>query len=92
MTAVDEKIEKVQARLKQLRAEKQKQDVRVRAANSKKERAADTRRKILLGAFVMEKMQKDGIGTQLVMYSGHSFDGWLVREADRDLFGLSPKA
>ncbi len=57
------------------------------AAEKTRERKEDVRRKILLGAYVLERL-KLGDNRAEVMHS--ELDGYLTRNADRALFGLSP--
>ncbi|MGO9144774.1 MAG: hypothetical protein ACLQDF_00255 [Desulfomonilia bacterium] len=52
----------------------------------KVERAADTRKKILIGAYFLEVKYK-GREDELIKI----MDGFLVRDNDRALFGLPPK-
>ncbi|MGD0821567.1 MAG: mobilization protein [Desulfomonilia bacterium] len=52
----------------------------------KVERAADTRKKILIGAYFLEVKYKDK-EQELVKL----MDGFLVRDNDRALFGLPPE-
>lgn len=86
---ITEKIEQAEQRLKQLKALKQKQAARERAANAKKERAADTRRKILLGAFYLDQMERnEALKAQIVQ----KLDAYLTRADDRALFDLPPVA
>lgn len=53
-------------------------------------RKNEDRKKYLLGAFVLELMQKNGIGAEMMSYESQSFNTWLIRDADRALFGLHP--
>lgn len=92
MTNIDQKIEAAADRLKQLKALKQKQAAKARHEQAKRERAADTRRKVLIGAMVLEQMQKKGIGPGLMTYEEVRLADWLTRDDDRALFGLPPKA
>jgi len=85
---IKEQIAQAEERLKQLKALKQKKDARERAAAAKRERANDTRRKILAGAFVLEQLQKNGIGAALFTCEGRRFSDWLTRADDRTLFNL----
>lgn len=82
----EEKIAAAELRLKQLKAAKQKAEARAKMAKNKVVRAMDTRRKILAGAVILERMARG------------EFDGFkealnhdLMRENDRALFGLEPK-
>jgi large subunit ribosomal protein L7/L12 len=69
------KKEQIEARLK-LEAAKEK-------ARQKRQ---DTRRKILLGAYLMERMEKDkGLKKETMA----SLEKFLFRKIDRELFGLT---
>ena len=59
MATIDEKIKALETKLKQEKAKKQKMEAMKRAAETKAQRAQDTRKKILLGAFLMGKMEKN---------------------------------
>jgi large subunit ribosomal protein L7/L12 len=90
MGAIEDRIAAAEIKLKQLKAMKQKQAARERAKVSKQERAADTRRKILVGAFMLEQLERSGIGAALLTCEGKRFNEWLTREQDRELFKLIP--
>lgn len=49
----------------------------------------DDRRKVLVGAFVLEQLQKNGLDAASFTYEGKKFSEWLTREDERALFGLS---
>lgn len=55
---------------------------RLKYSASKLARADDTKRKVLLGAFLLERFC-DGLPD--------GFDEWLTRPHDRQLFGLPPR-
>ena len=59
MATIDEKIKALETKLKQEKAKKQKMAAIQRAAETKALRANDTRKKILLGAFMLERMGKN---------------------------------
>jgi len=59
---------------------------------TKSQRRLDARRKILLGAFVLEQLQKAGITPQAWAFEGQRFFEWLVRENDRAVFENLPPA
>ncbi len=59
----------------------------VKARIGKEERKKDTRRKILVGAYFLEKFEKDGEMEKLKQM----IDPFLSRDNDRKLFGLSVK-
>lgn len=87
MAKIEDTIAALETKLKQAKALKQKVEARKRTLEQKADRATDTRRKILIGAFFLEKMEKNEdyktkVLQQLVEY--------LKRSDDRALFGLSP--
>ncbi|WP_206950645.1 mobilization protein [Trinickia acidisoli] len=84
---IDQRIALTVEKLKQLKAKKQLIEARHRATQAKQERAIDTRRKILLGAFMLEIMEQRGF-TAATLEDG-KFDRWLVRPDDRALFSLA---
>jgi hypothetical protein len=57
---------------------------------SKSQRRLDARRKILLGAFVLEQMQHAGIHPSGLTFQGKRFFDWLVRPNDRAVFEELP--
>ena len=75
-------------RLEQLLKKKEElnaQIQKIRAAEANEKRKEDTRRKILLGALMMEMMERGELDRDVVM---KRLDGFLVRSGDRRLFGL----
>lgn len=87
MATIDEKIKALETKLKQEKAKKQKMEAMKRAAETKAQRAQDTRKKILLGAFLMERMEKNpDYGVKVIAGLGE----FLKRGDDRALFGLEP--
>ena len=79
--AAQEKIEKIEDQMKKLQQRLASEKAKIR----NKERKDDTRRKILVGAYFMEKYQ-DNMDELTKM-----IDPFLTRENDRKLFGLAPK-
>jgi predicted nuclease with TOPRIM domain len=73
-------IEKIEEQKKQL----EERLVTMKNRLKKQERVEDTRKKILVGAYFMEKY-KDKMH-ELVP----QLDRFLIRDADRELFGLKP--
>jgi hypothetical protein len=59
---------------------------------SKSQRRWDARRKILLGAFVLEQLERTGSSPQALSFEGKRFFDWLVRPNDRAVFELTPAA
>jgi hypothetical protein len=86
---IDERIEALEAKLKQLKVRQQRAEARARALSSRRDRKADTRRKILVGAVVLAKIEQ-GVFEEKIL------KGWLsqalTRDDDRALFGLHGKA
>jgi hypothetical protein len=83
---------KVAKLAKQLEAAKLKANaeilVRKKRLNSV-QREADTRRKILLGAFALHALGKSGVDPSSLVIQGSSLATWLERDADRMLFNLT---
>ena len=71
---------------------KRKQEVlqarieKLEAAEKAREKKRDTRRKILLGAYVLEQAKSNGSVAELY----RKMDGFLKRNSDRVLFDLKP--
>ena len=53
---------------------------------TKSQRRLDARRKILLGAFVLEQLERTGSSPQNLAFEGQRFFDWLVRPTDRAVF------
>jgi hypothetical protein len=51
-------------------------------------RKAETRRKILLGAFALDALGQSGVDPSSLVIEGRSLAQWLERDADRILFNL----
>ena len=87
MRALDnnERIERLEQRLKRLKALQARVDARRRSLETRRTRQEDTRRKILVGAIVLAKVEQGVMDESLLR-------GWLdkalVRGDDRDLFSL----
>lgn len=75
------KIEKLKQQKEALEARIQKAE----ALQKQQERKAETRRKILLGAYFLEKFRKDGTFDSIK----NDLNNFLTRNNDRALFGLS---
>ncbi|PHV13552.1 mobilization protein [Janthinobacterium sp. BJB303] len=89
MAALDERIKAQEEKLKQLKALKQKQEAMKRAAETKKSRADDTRRKILIGAMLLDQMEKNEAMKKNIM---GQLDAFLTRPDDRALFDMGASA
>jgi len=79
------KIEELEAKLRQLKERQQAVDARRRTLESRRERKADTRRKILVGAIVLAKVEHGEMDRALLQ---QWLEQGLVRDDDRRLFGL----
>ncbi|MNL41310.1 hypothetical protein D3C87_1637130 [compost metagenome] len=84
-----EKVDELAKKLSQAKALEQAIRARDRSKTNKAERAADTRRKVLVGAFVMAQTGGKVSGMTL---QGAKFTDYLTRDSDRALFGLAPSA
>jgi prefoldin subunit 5 len=86
---IGEQIESLEDRLRKLKARKQKSDAHKRTVETRKARRDDTRRKILIGAIVLAKIDQGAFDRSIVI-------GWLddalTREDDRNLFGLRTRS
>jgi hypothetical protein len=72
-------------RLAQLEAQRKTLQIRL----SKQERAIDTRRKVLIGALVLHRLENDRdvqIGGGLAAWLRRELPKFLTRDGDRDLF------
>lgn len=83
---IDEKIKRLEEQLKQEKAKKKAQEARKRDAENKAQRALETRKKILLGAVVMARFERD---SKLEADCMEMLDKALIRKDDRALFGLA---
>ena len=85
MVEYDAQIQKLEERLRQLKVRKSRVDARRRSLDSKRSRREDTRRKILVGAVVLAKVDQGVLEDSVLR-------GWLsqslTRSDDRGLFGL----
>lgn len=84
---LDEKIEQQSEKLKQLKAQKQALEARERIKKKEQERKDDTRRKILLGSYLLKKMQNNENKEKILA----DLDKYLTENRDRILFGLDEK-
>ena len=88
MPKLDDQISTLQERLMQLKLRQVRADARKRAVEAQRERKAETRRRFVVGAMILEKV-RDGTLDQ------PQFREWLdqalTRTDDRALFDLPPK-
>lgn len=85
MATVDERIAALETKLKQEKAKKQQIEARKRASESKRKRQDDTRRKVLVGAVILAKVES---GEWPESRLRELLDKTLTRPHDRELFGL----
>ena len=85
MAKITDRIESLEERLKKLKAKHQQIEARKRTLSSRRARREDTRRKILVGAIVLAKVDQGVI-------EASTLRGWLKgalkRPDDRSLFDL----
>lgn len=74
--------------IEQRLAELDAQRSALKARLDKQERTNDTRRKVLLGAFVLDRIEnrKDEFSQNLVDWLRSELSGFLTRDGDRELF------
>lgn len=85
MTNIENTIATLEAKLKQAKAKKQQIQARKKAVETKQERAKDTRRKILVGAAILAKVERGEWPKDKLLAM---LDASLSRSDDRDLFDL----
>lgn len=85
---LDERISSLESKLKALKTRQQRIEARARALASRRERKDDTRRKILIGATILARIDRRELDhADLEAW----LDAHLTREEDRALFQLAPK-
>ena len=80
----EERLKQQEERLKQLKAQKQAKDAREKAKQKVQERKNDTRRKILLGSYLLKKMEDEAEKEKILM----ELNEYLTENRDRQLFDL----
>ena len=85
MADISARIDALELRLKQLKAKQQRNEARRRSLESRRTRREELRKKILVGAIVLAKVEEGGLERSTLM-------GWLntalTRKEDRELFEL----
>ena len=81
---LEKKIEAQLEKLKQLKARKQAIEARERSKQKEQERKDDTRRKILLGSYLIKKMQNEANKEKILA----ELNDYLTENRDRQLFEL----
>ena len=84
---LEKKIEAQLEKLKQLKARKQAIEARERSKQKEQERKDDTRRKILLGSYLIKKMQSNEANKEKILAE---LNEYLTEDRDRQLFDLPP--
>lgn len=85
--AAEQKAIEAKERLKVLKSQKEAREQKELMRTLKKERAKDTRRKILAGAWLLESVERDPEKKQRVI---EGLGRFLKRADDRALFDLPP--
>jgi len=85
MAKSEDRLKRLEEKRAQINAEIQ----RVRAREQKEERKRDTRRKVLVGAMILSKVDSGDWPEDRLMAAMNTY---LDRDHDRELFGLPPKA
>jgi hypothetical protein len=89
MPKLDQRISELETKLKQLKTRQQRIDARARALVNRRARKDDTRRKILIGATVLARIDRHELDhTTLKAW----LDAHLTRTDDRALFELPPQS
>ena len=81
---IEKKIEAQLEKLKQLKAQKQAIEARERTKQKEQQRKDDTRRKILLGSYLIKKMQNEANKEKILA----ELNEYLTEDRDRKLFNL----
>ena len=81
---IEKKIEAQLEKLKQLKAQKQAIEAREKTKKKERERKDDTRRKILLGSYLIKKMQNEANKEKILA----ELNEYLTEDRDRQLFDL----
>ena len=82
---LEQKIEQQEQKLKQLKAQKQAVEAREKKRVAEQQRKDDTRRKILLGSYLIKKMQANEANKEKILAE---LNEYLTEDRDRKLFNL----
>ena len=82
---LEKKIEAQLEKLKQLKARKQAIEAREKSKQKEQERKDDTRRKILLGSYLIKKMNDNEVNKEKILAE---LNEYLKENRDRALFEL----
>lgn len=84
---IADRIDALEQRLRQLKTQQQRMENRKRAQSARKGRREELRKKVLVGAVVLAKVERGEIEESTL----HAWlDGALSSAEDRALFGMSP--
>ena len=83
-----ERAEELAKQAQQARAKAQRLEAKARAVQAGAERAKDTKRKVLLGAYVMAQAKAQGWDLSALCLGQQPLADYLVRDDDRALFSL----
>jgi hypothetical protein len=91
LTVRAQKIASLETKLAELKEAERIAGQRRKSAKSRAERVVDTRRKVLLGAFVLDQIGGVESAAKFALGS-RTFAGWLTRDSDRSAFCLASLA
>jgi hypothetical protein len=83
--ALDARLEQAAKKLAELKALKARQDAKRKADEGKEKRRLENKKKILLGAYMLHRMENDTGYRDKVLQGLTKF---LTRPAEREIFGL----
>jgi hypothetical protein len=86
-SAITDRIGTLEVRLRELSARQQRSEARQRTVVHRRERREETRRKVLVGAVVLARVEQ-GLLKESELHEW--LDGTVIRAEDRALFSLSP--
>lgn len=81
-----QRVKDLEEKLKTAKALKQKAEARIKSVETKQKKKEEDRRKILIGAMMLDQMHKNDATKTSVMAK---LDGFLTRADERALFGLT---
>jgi len=87
MARLADRIATLEAKLKEAKAKQQQIEARQRAADAKRTRQQDTRRKVLVGALILSRVERGEWPREKLLAM---LDAALTRADDRALFELPP--
>lgn len=82
---LDQKIEQQTDKLKQLKAQKQAIEAREKKRQSEQQRKDETRKKILLGSYLLKKMSENEYENKKIL---DDLNEYLTEDRDKKLFNL----